>query len=303
MFEKLRSAISSLSRAITDRTLDEKEVGKLLSEFRIALMENDVAHEVVEELASKVNDEIVGTKIRRSVSSSEYIGNQLIKVVKEIFSGARPLDLINMIREKKTMGEPFVILFLGINGTGKTTTIAKFANMLKKSGFSVIIAGSDTHRAGAIEQLIQHADRLEIKVIAQKYGADPAAVARDAVLHARSRKVDVVLIDTAGRMQTSRNLMEEMSKIIRVVNPDIKIFVGDALAGNDAVSQAKEFQAFTDFDAAVLTKVDADVKGGAALSITYVTGRPIIYLGTGQGYDDLTPFDIDSFVSSLFEEK
>jgi len=188
-----------------------------------------------------------------------------------------------------------------VNGTGKTTTIAKFANLLKKSGFSVILACSDTHRAGAIEQLTQHAERLSVKVISQKYGADPAAVARDAVLHAKSRRIDVVLIDTAGRMQTSRNLMEEMSKITRVVNPDLKIFVGDALAGNDAISQAKEFQEFTNFDAAILTKVDADVKGGAALSIAYITGKPIIYLGTGQSYDDLAQFNVDSFVSSLFE--
>lgn len=303
MFDKLRSAIKALSKAITERTLDEKEVSKLLWEFEIALMESDVAYEVVEQLTSKVKSKIVGTRIQRSVDSSEYLGERLMSAVKEIFSGAKPLNVLEMIKEKKAIGEPFIILFLGVNGTGKTTTIAKFANLLKKSGFSVILACSDTHRAGAIEQLTQHAERLSVKVISQKYGADPAAVARDAVLHAKSRKIDVVLIDTAGRMQTSRNLMEEMSKITRVVNPDLKIFVGDALAGNDAVSQAKEFQEFTNFDAAILTKVDADVKGGAALSIMYVTGKPIIYLGTGQSYDDLTQFNVDSFTSSLFEEK
>jgi fused signal recognition particle receptor len=303
LFDKLRSAIKALSKAITERTLDEKEVSKLLWEFEIALMESDVAYEVVEQLTSKVKSKIVGTRIQRSVDSSEYLGERLMSAVKEIFSGAKPLNVLEMIKEKKAIGEPFIILFLGVNGTGKTTTIAKFANLLKKSGFSVILACSDTHRAGAIEQLTQHAERLSVKVISQKYGADPAAVARDAVLHAKSRKIDVVLIDTAGRMQTSRNLMEEMSKITRVVNPDLKIFVGDALAGNDAVSQAKEFQEFTNFDAAILTKVDADVKGGAALSIMYVTGKPIIYLGTGQSYDDLTQFNVDSFTSSLFEEK
>jgi len=301
MFDKLRSAIKALSKAITERTLDEKEVSKLLWEFEIALMESDVAYEVVEELTSRVKSEIVGTKIQRSTDSSEYIGERLMSAIKEIFSGAKPLNVLEMIKEKKATGEPFIILFLGVNGTGKTTTIAKFANLLKKSGFSVILACSDTHRAGAIEQLTQHAERLSVKTITQKYGADPAAVARDAVLHAKSRRVDVVLIDTAGRMQTSRNLMEEMSKITRVVNPDLKIFVGDALAGNDAISQAKEFQEFTNFDAAILTKVDADVKGGAALSIAYITGKPIIYLGTGQSYDDLAQFNVGSFVSSLFE--
>ncbi|MCP8307806.1 MAG: signal recognition particle-docking protein FtsY [archaeon] len=303
MFDKLRSAIKALSKAITERTLDEKEVSKLLWEFEIALMESDVAYEVVEELTSRVKSEIVGTRVQRSINSSEYIGERLMSAVKEIFSGAKQLNVLEIIKEKKATGEPFIILFLGVNGTGKTTTIAKFANLLKKSGFSVILACSDTHRAGAIEQLTQHAERLSVKAITQKYGADPAAVARDAVLHAKSRRIDVVLIDTAGRMQTSRNLMEEMSKITRVVNPDLKIFVGDALAGNDAISQAKEFQEFTNFDAAILTKVDADVKGGAALSIAYVTGKPIIYIGTGQSYDDLAQFNVDSFISSLFEEK
>lgn len=303
MFDKLRSALKALSKAITERTLDEKEVDKLLWDFKVALMESDVAYEVVEELTSRLKGEIVGTKIQRSMNSSDYIKERLMNVVKEIFSGAKQFDMLDMIKKKNALGEPFIILFLGVNGTGKTTTIAKSANLLKKSGFSVILACSDTHRAGAIEQLTEHADRLSVKVISQKYGADPAAVARDAVLHAKSRKIDVVLIDTAGRMQTSKNLMEEMAKITRVVNPDLKIFVGDALAGNDAVSQAKEFQDFTNFDAAILTKTDADVKGGAALSIAYITGKPIIYLGTGQSYDDLVAFNVDSFVSSLFEEK
>jgi len=286
-----------------ERTLDDKEVSKLLWDFKIALMESDVAYEVVEELTSRLKNEIVGTKIQRSVNPSDYIRERLMNIIKEIFSGAKQLDVLEMIKKKRAIGEPFIILFLGVNGTGKTTTIAKFANLLKKSGFSVILACSDTHRAGAIEQLTEHAERLSVKVISQKYGADPAAVARDAVLHAKSKKIDVVLIDTAGRMQTSKNLMEEMAKITRVVNPDLKIFVGDALAGNDAVSQAKEFQEFTNFDAAILTKTDADVKGGAALSITYVTGKPIIYLGTGQSYDDLVQFNIDSFISLLFEGK
>jgi fused signal recognition particle receptor len=303
MFDKLRSAIKALSKTIMERTLDDKEVSKLLWDFKIALMESDVAYEVVEELTSRLKNEIVGTKIQRSVNPSDYIRERLMNIIKEIFSGAKQLDVLEMIKKKRAIGEPFIILFLGVNGTGKTTTIAKFANLLKKSGFSVILACSDTHRAGAIEQLTEHAERLSVKVISQKYGADPAAVARDAVLHAKSKKIDVVLIDTAGRMQTSKNLMEEMAKITRVVNPDLKIFVGDALAGNDAVSQAKEFQEFTNFDAAILTKTDADVKGGAALSITYVTGKPIIYLGTGQSYDDLVQFNIDSFISLLFEGK
>ena len=171
-----------------------------------------------------------------------------------------------------------------------------------KNKLSVVVAAGDTHRAGAIEQLKEHMDRLGIKTITQSYGSDPAAVAKDAQLYAEAHGTDVVIIDSAGRIQTSRNLMEEMSKIVRVVQPDAKIFVGDSLAGNDAISQAKEFLKFTDFDAAILTKADADVKGGGALSIVYITQRPILFLGVGQEYDDLLPFNLEEFVTSLFEK-
>jgi fused signal recognition particle receptor len=300
MFEKLKKAFSSLAAAATQKTLSEDEVEKVLWEFELALLESDVAEEVVKALTSRVKQEVVGLRISRSAPTQDYLKAKLLEIIREEFFKAKTIDLIQQISEKKAKGEPYVIVFLGINGTGKTTTIAKFANLLKEKGFSVILACADTHRAGAIEQLTTHADKLGIKVISQRYGADPAAVARDAVIHAKKHRVDAVLVDTAGRMQTSRNLMDEMEKIIRVVKPDLKIFVGDALAGNDAVSQAKEFQKFTNFDGVVLTKVDADVKGGAALSIVYVTGKPILYLGTGQRYDSLKPFDPDEFVRSLF---
>jgi len=301
MFEKLKKAISMLTSAATQKTLSEDEVVKSLEDFELALLESDVAEEVVSALTTRVKQEVIGVKLSRSIPTQEYLKEKLLKIIREEFFKAKPIDLIQRINEKKAKGEPYVIVFLGINGTGKTTTIAKFANFLKRKGFSVILACADTHRAGAIEQLTTHAERLALKVITQRYGADPAAVARDAVIYAKKHRVDVVLVDTAGRMQTSRNLMDEMEKIIRVVNPDLKIFIGDALAGNDAVSQAKEFQRFTNFDGVVLTKVDADVKGGAALSIVYVTGRPILYLGIGQSYDSLKPFDPDEFVRSLLD--
>ncbi len=301
MFEKLKKALSSLAAAATQKTLSEDEVDKVLWEFELALLESDVAEEVVKALTSRVKQEVVGLRLSRSTPTQEYLKGKLLEIIRGEFFKAKSIDLIQHISEKKAKGEPYVIVFLGINGTGKTTTIAKFANLLKQKGFSVILACADTHRAGAIEQLTTHADKLGLKVISQRYGADPAAVARDAVIYAQKHRVDVVLVDTAGRMQTSRNLMDEMEKIIRVVKPDLKIFVGDSLAGNDAVSQAKEFQKFTNFDAVVLTKVDADVKGGAALSIVYVTGKPILYLGVGQSYDSLKPFDPDEFVRSLFE--
>lgn len=301
MFEKLRKALSALTASATQKTLSEDEVEKVLWNLEIGLLESDVAEEVVKALTSRIKQEVIGLKLSRSTPTHEYIKQRLTAVIREEFFKAQPIDLISQIESKKAKGEPYVIIFLGINGTGKTTTIAKFAHHLKQKGFSVILACADTHRAGAIEQLATHAERLGLKTITQRYGADPAAVARDAVLYAQKHKVNVVLVDTAGRMQTSRNLMDEMEKIIRVVKPDLKIFVGDALAGNDAISQAKEFQKFTGFDAAILTKVDADVKGGAALSIVYVTGRPILYLGVGQNYDDLKPFSSDEFINSLLD--
>ncbi len=177
---------------------------------------------------------------------------------------------------------------------------AKVANLLKKNGFSVVIAAADTHRAGAIEQITTHAENLSIKIISQRYGADPSAVSRDALEYAKKHYVDVVLIDTAGRMQNAKNLMYEIGKIVKVIKPDIKLFVGDSLAGNDTINQAREFFSYTEFDGAILTKSDADAKGGAAISISYITSKPILYLGMGQGYDDLVFFNKEKFVDTVF---
>ncbi|HSD05354.1 MAG TPA: signal recognition particle-docking protein FtsY, partial [Nitrosopumilaceae archaeon] len=222
--------------------------------------------------------------------------------VSNMFDAAGQIDILQNIKKKNETGDPYLILFLGINGTGKTTTLAKFANLLRENKFSVAIAAADTYRAGAIEQLSEHAKRLNLKIIAQNYGSDPAAVARDAVLYAKSHKIDCILIDTAGRMQTSKNLMDQISKINKVVNPDLKIFVGDSLAGNDTVNQAREFHQYTNFDAAILTKSDADARGGAAISIVKVTSAPILYLGVGQEYKDLKVFDKESFLETIFGE-
>ena len=164
----------------------------------------------------------------------------------------------------------------------------------------MVLAAADTHRAGAIEQLTQHGQKLALKVIAQRYGADPSAVGRDAVDYGRKHHIDAVLIDTAGRMQTAKNLMDEIGKIVKVVKPDIKIFIGDSLAGNDTINQAREFFEYTKFDGAILTKIDADAKGGSAISIVYATSKPIVYLGVGQGYDDIIRFDTERFIQSLF---
>ena len=299
MFEKLRGAFSSLAKAVAEKKLSEKDLDDSLYNFQLALMESDVAQNVVESVTGDLKKQLLGVSVERSKDIEEVVKEKLRGEVLSIFSQVGDVDVLARVKESKAKGEPFKILFLGINGTGKTTTVAKFANYMKKNGFSVVIAAGDTHRAGAIEQVTEHANRISAKVVAQRYGADPAAVARDGVLYAKAHHVDVVLIDSAGRMQTNQNLMEEMSKIVRVVTPDLKIFIGDSLAGNDAVSQAELFNKYTGFDGAILTKVDADSKGGAALSIAFTTKRPVLFLGVGQSYDDLKRFDAKTFADSL----
>jgi fused signal recognition particle receptor len=301
LFDKLREAFSSLTKVVSERKLSAKDLDEAFFNFQLSLLESDVAEEVVNKLVSDLKAEMTGSSVERSKDTSSLVKEKLRGSIAGVFAKAGEVDVVQRIKEKKgkTPEEPYVILFLGINGTGKTTTVAKFAYFLKEHGFSVVVAAGDTHRAGAIEQLTEHANRISVKVIAQRYGADPAAVARDGVLYAKAHHADVLLVDSAGRMQTNKNLMEEMGKIVRVVRPDFKIFIGDSLAGNDAISQAQLFNTYTGFDGSILTKSDADTKGGAALSIAYITNRPILFLGVGQEYKDLKKFDPKSFVDSL----
>lgn len=301
MFDKLKKALSGAAKSIGQKEITERVLDDTLVDLQIELLESDVAQEVVDDLSARIKKELLGLKLEKGQDAGQIIESKLQEIVAGIFAKAGRLDLVEKIRAKKEAKQgPFVVVFLGINGTGKTTTVAKVANLLRKSGLSVVVAAGDTHRAGAIEQLTQHAERLSLKVIAQRYGADPSAVGRDAVDYAKKHYIDAVLIDTAGRMQTSKNLMDEMSKIVRVVKPDAKLFVGDSLAGNDTINQAREFFQYASFDGAILTKIDADAKGGSAISIAHLTSRPIAYVGVGQGYDDMIPFDPDKFIQSLF---
>jgi fused signal recognition particle receptor len=302
MFDKLKKAFSKAAKGVAQKELTGKVLDDVLFDFQIALLESDVAQEVVDDLSTKLKKELLGLKLEKEQEATEIVHSKLRAALTEIFAQTNRFDLIEKIKMKKeTKGGPFVIVFLGINGTGKTTTVAKIANLLRKAGFSVVVAAGDTHRAGAIEQLEQHTNRLSLKIVKQRYGADPSSVGRDACDHAKKNHIDVVLMDTAGRMQTSKNLMDEMGKIVRVVKPDVKLFIGDALAGNDTINQAREFFHYTNFDGAILTKVDADAKGGSAISIAHITSRPIVYIGMGQGYDDIVPFDSNKFIESLFE--
>ena len=303
MFDQLRKAFSNAARSIVQKELTEKDIDNILSELEIALLQSDIAQEAIDDLVVKLKENLVGIRVEKGQNVEDIINIKFRNSIVELFSEAGDLDLLKEIevkKEKKT--GPFVIAFLGINGTGKTTTVAKVAHLLRKNNVSVVLAAGDTHRAGAIEQLSRHAERLSLKVITQRYGADPSAVGRDAIDYAKKHHIDVVLVDTAGRMQTARNLMDEISKIVRVVKPDIKLFVGDALAGNDTINQAREFFQYTNFDGALLTKIDADAKGGAAISIVHITSKPIIFLGVGQGYDDLVSFDAERFIDSIFRD-
>ncbi len=303
MFDKLKKAFSSIGiRNIGQKEISEKDIDGNLFDLQLALLESDVSQEVIDHLSEKLKKELTGIKFDKGHDNVENIIRiRLQTTIAEMFAKAEKVDLIQRIKSKidSKMG-PYVIVFLGINGTGKTTTVAKMAHLLRKNGISVVMAAADTHRAGAIEQITRHGEKLSLKVISQRYGADPSAVGRDAIDYSRKHHIDAVLIDTAGRMQTAKNLMDEISKIVRVVKPDMKLFVGDSLAGNDTINQSREFFQYTNFDGAILTKADADAKGGAAISIAHITSKPILYLGVGQTYDDIIPFDPDRFIESIF---
>ncbi len=280
------------------RRIREKKLEDVLWDLEISLMEADVAVPVIEEIKESLREDLIGKKVSRTVSFSEGIEVALRTALKDVLV-TEELDFERFIEDHE---KPVVIMFVGVNGTGKTTAIARVAHLLKGKGMNCVMAAADTFRAGAIEQLEKHAQNLDVRLIRHDFGGDPAAVAFDAVEHARAKRKDVVLIDTAGRMQTNINLMDEMKKIRRVADPDLVIFVGDALAGNDAVDQAQAFHEAVGIDAAILCKIDADAKGGAALSIAKAIGKPIIYVGTGQEYGDLVRFDPEWMIKRIFED-
>ncbi len=281
------------------KKISEKDLDELLWELELVLLEADVALPIVEEIKASVRADLLGKRVDRSYRVEDAIEMALKNAVRNVLKGSE-FDFDSFIAAHE---KPVIVMFLGINGTGKTTAIAKLTKRLQGQGFSVVLSASDTFRAGAIEQITIHGDRLGSKVIKHQAGGDPAAVAYDALEHAKARKRDVVLVDTAGRMQTNANLMDEMKKIKRVVKPHLTVFVGDSLAGNDAIEQARTFEKEIGIDAVILTKIDADAKGGAALSIAHSIKKPIAFLSTGQGYDDIIKFDSQWMVDRLFNEK
>ena len=299
MFDKLKQGLKGLVEKISKTGLSEKDLEPLIWDLQMQLIGNDVSVQVAEKICEELKSRLKGMEISRFGDKSAVVKKALKESIGTVMTNSNDVDLLNGIAEAKKQGHPYLIMFVGINGTGKTTTIAKVTHLLQRNGYSVVLASGDTYRAGAIEQLEEHARRLEVKVIKHKYGSDAAAVGFDAVQHAKAKGIDVVLIDTAGRMQTNRNLMDELIKIKRVVQPNLTIMILDSLIGNDATEQALTFNKTIGFDAAILTKIDADAKGGSSLSISYLTGKPVIYVGVGQGYDDLQPFNVGWFAEKL----
>ena len=267
---------------------------ELLWDLEMGLLEADVALPVVEDIKQSVKRNLAAAGRK---NPAEAVRATLQKAIANILSSSQQ-DFDTRIRQAE---KPVVLMFVGVNGTGKTTTIAKIAHRLQEQGLTCVLGACDTFRAGAIEQLTLHAERLGAKIIKHQAGTDPAAVAFDAIKHARARYKDVVLLDTAGRMQTNVNLMDEMRKLKRVAQPDMIVFVGDALTGNDAVEQAKRFDEVVGIDGIILNKVDADAKGGAALSIAYTIGKPLLFIGNGQEYDDQIAFTPEWMIERLFE--
>lgn len=299
MLEKLKNAVSLVIDKLSRTELSDDSLDPLLWEFKISLLENDVALSVAEEMCDEIKERLLGEAVGRFENKKERINDALRDGLYKVLQAPVNVDLLEAVAIKRRERTPLIIVFVGVNGTGKTTTIAKVANLLLKKGYSVVLAGSDTYRAGSIEQLEGHAKRLGIRMIKHHYRSDAAAVAFDAINYARSHGINVVLVDTAGRMQTNRNLIDEMKKIVKVAKPHLTVLVVDALAGNDSVDQARIFDEAVGINGVILTKLDADVKGGAAISIAFAIKKPILYLGIGQFYDDLTSFDPRFLVESL----
>ncbi len=280
--------------------IDPERVEDILWDLELVLLEADVAADVAHELRDHMEKRLPHVRVKDKHEVPIAIESELKTAIRNVLEGGSfAFDDWVLTNTDKA---PLSVMFVGVNGTGKTTTIARIAHRMKELGFGIALAAGDTYRAGAIEQLEKHGDNLGLRVIKHEAGADPAAISYDAIEHAKARRKELVLIDTAGRMQTDSNLMEEVKKIDRVADPDLTVFVGDSLAGNDAIDQARKFDEAVGVDCCVLTKVDTDAKGGAALSIARAVGKPVAFLGVGQEYDDLIPFDPDWLIERIFGE-
>jgi fused signal recognition particle receptor len=299
MFEKLKSGLNVFVQKISQKELSEKDVNRILEEFVLILVQNDVAYDVAKKICDDIRLKLETVQVKRFSGSTEPAREVLQSVLIELLRGSGDTSFFDVLEKCKDDHRSAVILFVGVNGTGKTSSIAKIGHLLLSKGYSVVIAAADTYRTGSIEQIEEHARRIGIKTIRHDYGGDSAAVAFDAVNYAKAHGINVVLIDTAGRMQTNKNLLEEMKKISRVAQPDLTILVVDALTGNDAIEQGRIFSESVKLDGVILTKLDADTKGGSAISMATIIGKPILFAAVGQNYEDLVPFSPEEMVAKI----
>ena len=299
MFEGLKRSLKYIAKKISTTRLSEKDIENISEEMILNLVQNDVAFEAAEYIINQLKEKLSEIEFKRFSDKEKIVESILKDIILNLIYDAGKLDIIKFVKDIRNRNKPCIILFVGPNGHGKTTTLIKVAYYFMKNNFSVTVSASDTFRAGAIEQLEYYCKELDIPLISLGYGSDPTAVAYDTVNFARKNKIDIVLIDTAGRMQTKVNLMNEMKKISRVIEPDLKIFVGDILTGNDMLNQAIEFNNTVSIDGSILTKADADVKGGSIISVIYATKKPVMFLGIGQRYEDLIEFTPEWLLKKL----
>jgi len=290
-----KGIFGKLKQTLTTTTITAELFNELFEELEIALLENNVAFDVVAIIKQQLEETLVDKPVPKK-ELTEVITTALHEIILSLFPKETP-NIPTLIKNK--IEKPYVICFIGVNGSGKTTTVAKLAHYLQQQNLRVLLVAGDTWRAASIQQLEEHGKKLDLKVIKHNYGSDPAAVAFDGIKSAKANNIDVVLIDTAGRQHSNKDLMREMEKINRVAQPDMRIFVGESIAGNDCVLQAQQFGETVPLDGIILTKADVDEKGGAALSVTKVTGKPLLFLGKGQEYNDLEPFDPQELLTSL----
>jgi fused signal recognition particle receptor len=301
MFDKLKSSFNGLVQRISQKEMSDKQIGQILDEFLLVLAENDVAYSVAQKICDSLREKLKVVEVRRFSDSTEPAKAALREVLLDVLKGSGEESFFKILDARKSEHKPAIVLFVGVNGTGKTSSIAKMGHLLLKKGYSVVIAAADTYRTGSIEQIEEHARRIGIKTMKHDYGGDAAAVAFDTVNYANAHGINVVLIDTAGRMQTNKNLLEEMKKIARVAKPDLTILVADALTGNDAVEQAQRFSEAVQIDGVVLTKLDADAKGGSAVSMAAVINKPVLFATIGQDYKDIISFEPTQMVHSILD--
>ncbi|MGC8662696.1 MAG: signal recognition particle-docking protein FtsY [Candidatus Micrarchaeia archaeon] len=300
--QKIKSTVSKTTKIksiiFKKVKIKDDDVNEMLEQLKLSLIESDVNYEVAEKFIENLRKLIVGTEVD-SKNIEKEINEAIRKALRNTLAKSINIDITSFVHEKKKDDEPVGILFIGPNGAGKTTTIAKIAKMLKDAGITCTLSASDTFRAAAIEQLTTHAEKLGIPIIKGKYGSDPASIAYDAIAYSRAHKIDAVLIDTAGRQETNKSLLEEIKKMVRVTNPQLKIFVGESIAGNALLEQVKEFDEVIKLDGVILTKLDCDAKGGNTLSILSETNIPVLYFGIGEGYDKIIPYNPDEIIENI----